>query len=314
MPCLLLVWGESRCGEGEGRRYGCGRQGDGNEKSFFCNGRCDSELQWVRLGGHIVINGDYYQNYWDNPIDAGYLNNGDNVTANGADFEGNWQGYYYLPTLGGPGFLNSAGTLTANNCTFNGRWGIVNYDTVTANNCAFVTSCGIENSGTATVNDCTIQGAYEGIENFSTLTVNGGTLLGISYGVDNETGEVTINGGSVSADAVAVENSRFGTLIINGGAITGVLGPGLGAGVENYGTLIMNGGSISSNSNDPSVFIPSVDNGGTMTIYGGNLSSITDEAGGLTTIYGTFSQDGAITSSEGTITGTLADGTNATIV
>ena len=132
-------------------------------------------------------------------------------------------------------------------------------------------------------------------------------------GVDNESGEVVINSGSISAYGEAVENNRFCTLIINGGAITGVLGNGLGAGINNYGTLIMNGGSISSNSNDPSVFIPSVDNGGTMTIYGGDLSSITDEPDGLTTIYGTFSQYGAITSSEGTITGTLADGTNATI-
>ena len=137
--------------------------------------------------------------------------------------------------------------------------------------------------------------------------------MGSSYGIDNESGEAVINSGCISAYEEAVENSRFGTLIINGGAITGLLGPGLGAGINNYGTLIMNGGSISSNSNDPSVFIPSVYNGGTMTIYGGNLSSITDEAGGLTMIYGTFSQYGAITSSEGVITGTLADGTNATI-
>ena len=171
---------------------------------------CLSGFAWADV---VTINGGSYQNTY--PGGAAYVNNGDDVTATAADFDGNSNN-----SSGGIGFVNRAGTLTANNCTFEGQVGIANYDT-------------------ATIDSGNITG---GVTNSGNMTINGATITSL---FSNTNGNMTINSGSFSDNGTITvfQNNSDSTTTINGGDFSS--NDGAIYGVMNYGTDLIYGGSSS---------------------------------------------------------------------
>jgi hypothetical protein len=208
---------------------------------------CLSGFAWADV---VTINGGIYRAPSGG---VAYTNNGNDVTASGADFDGTYQT---------PAFVNNGGTLTANDCTFEPWQGIVNIG--------------------------------------GRVTINGGVISGSAGGIDNNSGILTVNSGRIRGGI----NSRYGcSTVIYGGDIDGISN-GISSTVTIYGGHI-NG---------------LYDIAGTATIYGGDFTGtsgmspygIWQTSGIPITIYGTFAQYGTVPHGYGTITGTLADGTNET--
>ena len=78
-----------------------------------------------------------------------------------------------------------------------------------------------------------------------------------------------ITGGNIHGDGGGIRNS--GTLILNGGTITGNTASDSGGGVRNYGTLTVNGGAITGNT--ASVYHGGgIYNDGTLNLFGGEIT------------------------------------------
>lgn len=175
---------------------------------------CLSGFAWADT---VTINGGNYENYYGNPSNAAYVNNGNDVTVTAGGFEGNASVYNGVGYVSVPGtaFINSAGTLTVNGGSFDG-------------------ATGIDNSATAIINNGDISqsgsNGYTGaIVNSGTITINGGHISG-GYAFLNH-GMAIINGGSVPY----IESG--GALTINGGSLPGY--------IANWGALSIKGGNFS---------------------------------------------------------------------
>ena len=184
----------------------------------------------------VTLNGGSYQNYYGSPGNAAYVNNGDDVTANGTVFDGdvyvyNGTDYVLYP---GIGFLNSSGSLTAIDCTFKGHsYSMKSYGSVTVRGGVDSSSSGMANfSGQMTITDGASVKNVQGW-NGATTTVTGGSMVsGLVSGYYGCTSIIT--GGAEVAGGVS--NTCGGNLLIDGGSRVGSVG--------SFGSTVINSGTI----------------------------------------------------------------------
>ena len=134
------------------------------------------------------------------------------------------------------------------------------------------------------------------------IYVKQGGSLTITDGSVNKSGKIT---GGYANKGGGIYNS--GTLVVNGGTITGNRAGDEGGGIYNDGTLTINGGVISSNTASGNG--GGIGNDNTLTIKGGTITgnSANSAGGGIWMGTGTLNMQDAITVTGNTKAGGLAD-------
>ena len=147
----------------------------------------------------------------------------------------------------------------------------------------------VQSGGTGTLNAKTNGSSSHGINTVGNLTINGGTVSATSvsqYAIYAYPGDITINGGTVTATSgegsfsngirANRHNNVGGKVTINGGTVTATGGR---IGIYGDGNVTINGGSVSATGSSNSGIIASI--GGSVTINGGTVTA----TGGSTGIY-----------------------------
>ena len=158
------------------------------------------------------------------------------------------------------------------------------------------------------------------IKEGSSLTINDGSAdeSGIITGGYANTGggilnlgTLVFNGGTITGNRTGDQGAgiyNMGTATINGGVISGNTASGNGGGISNGGTLTINDGYITDNTSNSTG--GGIANGATLNLYGGNIIGNKASAfgGGIWMgSYEAFNVKGAITVSGNTKAGDLAD-------
>ena len=158
------------------------------------------------------------------------------------------------------------------------------------------------------------------IKSGSTLTINDGSGDNsgkITGGYANKGGAISnlgtlvFNGGTITGNRAGDEGGgifNMGTATITGGVISGNTASGSGGGISNSGTMTINDCSITGNTSSRAG--GGISNGNTLTINGGSITdnNATEYGGGIWMgSYNTFSMKGAITVTGNTKAGGLAD-------
>ena len=129
-------------------------------------------------------------------------------------------------------------------------------------------------------------------------------------GIHNQ-GTLVVNGGTITGNRAGNAGGgiyNFGTATINGGVISGNTASGNGGGIDNPGTMTISDCTITGNTSN--TFGGGISNGNTMTITGGTITgnSANGYGGGIWMgSYYTFNMQGAITVTGNTKAGGLAD-------
>jgi hypothetical protein len=158
------------------------------------------------------------------------------------------------------------------------------------------------------------------IKSGSSLTINDGSGDNsgkITGGYANKGGAISnlgtlvFNGGTITGNRAGDEGGgifNMGTATITGGVISGNTASGSGGGISNSGTMTINDCSITGNTSSRAG--GGISNGNTLTINGGSITgnSATEYGGGIWMgSYNTFSMQGAITVTGNTKAGGLPD-------
>ena len=157
------------------------------------------------------------------------------------------------------------------------------------------------------------QGGSLTINDSSPLGDRGAITGGYAYkggGILNW-GTLVVNGGTISGNRAGDEGGgifNFGTATINGGTISSNTALGNGGGISNSGTLTVNGGFIAGNTTN--AFGGGIANGATLTLNGGYITgnNAYGAGGGIWMgSYQAFNVQGAVTVTGNTTAGGLAN-------